>query len=226
MYELEFYFILINILTFIVGWFLSKEFYKISNIQKEELNALIEEKKVYLKKLEKECSQKQVQLDKLIDESIVCKQKLLQQSNLLRQKNDELYKLEEKIKNIMTINKKDNKLFKSLSNLSENEELIKLRRIVIQKDRLIENMKKTLFEKSDNYIEISKDQFHQIELRLKEYKQKADQLEKENSKLKILIQPKKKENKILDRLNGSISNVKEFALLGIFKNNYKKITKA
>jgi chromosome segregation ATPase len=227
MEELELYFVIFNLLSFAGGWLLSREFYNIPNAQIQELNEIIEEKKNYLKKLEKECSDKQIQLDKLIDESIVCKHKLLQKSNLLRQKNDELYKLEEEIKSLKVINEKDIKLSKTLSNLNETEELIKLRRIIIQKDKLIESMKKAILDRNNLYLRISKDQFHQIELRLKEYKEKIEKLEQENMKLKLIPLTKpKKEKSFFQKINSSLINSKEIALWNIFGNSYNKITKA
>jgi len=219
MEKLELYLVVSSLLGLIIGWFTSKEFFRREDIKKiQNLNRTIQEKEKYLKNLEIECSKKQNKLNKLIDESILCKHELLQKSNLLRKKSDELYKIQKELKYINKENRPNN-----------IQELQRLRRIIIEKDKLIENMKKeysqNIKKRNSSYIEISKDQFKQIEKRLKEYKSKADRLEEENIRLSLL-NSSKKEFGFLKKMNYSISNIKDIRLSNLFGNNYKKLTKA
>jgi stage III sporulation protein SpoIIIAA len=124
---------------------------------------------------------------------------------LLRKKSDELYKIQKGLDN----------------NSYDTQELQRLRMIIIKKDKLIENRKKD----NSSYIEISKDQFQQIEKRLKEYKHKADTLEEENTRLSIL-NSSNKEFDFFKKVNYSISNMKAIALSNLFKDNYEKLIKA
>jgi len=166
MEKLEIYSMVASLLGLIIGWFTSKEFFRRADIKKiTSLTNTIQERENSLKKLETECSQKQNKLDRLIDESILCKHELLKKSNLLRKKSDELYKIQQELQ--AKYNPKDNRANNTL-------ELQKLRTLIIEKDKKIENIKKEYSQKiqkrNNLYIEMSKDQFQQIEKRLKEYK--------------------------------------------------------
>jgi chromosome segregation ATPase len=206
MEKIELYLIAVGFLGLIIGWFISKEFFRKKDINRiESLSNTINEREIYLKNLEIDCAEKQNKLDRLIDESILCKHELLQKSNLLRKKSDELYKIQKGLDN----------------NSYDTQELQRLRMIIIKKDKLIENRKKD----NSSYIEISKDQFQQIEKRLKEYKHKADTLEEENTRLSIL-NSSNKEFDFFKKVNYSISNMKAIALSNLFKDNYEKLTKA
>jgi hypothetical protein len=211
MEKIELYLIAVGFLGLIIGWFISKEFFRKKDINRiESLSNTINEREIYLKNLENDCAEKQNKLDRLIDESILCKHELLQKSNLLRKKSDELYKIQKGLDN----------------NSYDTQELQRLRMIIIKKDKLIEN-RKIENRKKDNssYIEISKDQFQQIEKRLKEYKHKADTLEEENTRLSIL-NSSNKEFDFFKKVNYSISNMKAIALSNLFKDNYEKLIKA
>jgi chromosome segregation ATPase len=206
MEKIELYLIAVGFLGLIIGWFISKEFFRKKDINRiESLSNTINEREIYLKNLENDCAEKQNKLDRLIDESILCKHELLQKSNLLRKKSDELYKIQKGLDN----------------NSYDTQELQRLRMIIIKKDKLIENRKKD----NSSYIEISKDQFQQIEKRLKEYKHKADTLEEENTRLSIL-NSSNKEFDFFKKVNYSISNMKAIALSNLFKDNYEKLIKA
>jgi len=221
MEKLELYLIIASLLGLIIGWLASKEFFRRADIKKiQSLNSTIQEREKYFKNLEIECSQKQNKLDRLIDESILCKHELLQKSNLLRKKSDELYKIQKEL---------NRKHLPRENRVNNAQELQRLRTLIIEKDKLIENMKKeyaqNLQKRNSSYIEISKDQFQQIEKRLKEYKSKADRLEEENIRLSML-NSSKKEFDFFKKMNYSISNIKDVALSNLFGNNYEKLTKA
>ena len=221
MEKLEIYSMVASLLGLIIGWFTSKEFFRRADIKKiTSLTNTIQERENSLKKLETECSQKQNKLDRLIDESILCKHELLKKSNLLRKKSDELYKIQQELQ--AKYNPKDNRANNTL-------ELQKLRTLIIEKDKKIENIKKEYSQKiqkrNNLYIEMSKDQFQQIEKRLKEYKSRADILEKENSKL-VILNNSKKEFDFLKKMNYTISNIKDVTLSNLFGTNYGKLTKA
>ena len=221
MEKLELYLIIVSLLGLIIGWFASKEFFRRADIKKiKSLNSTIQEREICLKNLEIDCDEKQNKLDRLIDESILCKHELLQKSNLLRKKSDELYKIQKEL----------NSKHVPRENIANNtQELQRLRTLIIEKDKLIENIKKENFQniqkRNSSYIEISKDQFQQVEKRLKEYKNRADILEEENARLNILNNSKK-EFDFFKKMNYSISNIKDVALSNLFRNNYEKLTKA
>ena len=80
-------------------------------------------------------------------------------------------------------------------------------------------------KRNSSYIEISKDQFQQVEKRLKEYKNRADILEEENVRLSLL-NSSKKEFDFFKKMNYSISNIKDVALSNLFRDNHEKLTKA
>jgi len=221
MEKLELYLIIVSLLGLIIGWFSSKEFFRRADIKKiKSLNSTIQEREVCLKNLEIDCSQKQNKLDRLIDESILCKHELLQKSNLLRKKSDELYKIQKEL---------NSKYIPREKRPKDIQELQRLRTIIIKKDKLIENIKKeysqNIQKRNSSYIEISKDQFQQIEKRLKEYKNRADILEEENARLNIL-NSSKKEFDFFKKMNYTISNIKDVTLSNLFGNSYEKLTKA
>jgi len=221
MEKLELYLIIVSLLGLIIGWFASKEFFRRVDTKKiKSLNSTIKEREVCLKNLEIDCSQKQNKLDRLIDESILCKHELLQKSNLLRKKSDELYKIQKEL---------NSKYIPREKRPKDTQELQRLRTIIIKKDKLIENIKKeyaqNIQKRNSSYIEISKDQFQQIEKRLKEYKNRADILEEENARLNIL-NSSKKEFDFFKKMNYTISNIKDVTLSNLFGNNYEKLTKA
>ncbi|HHC11009.1 MAG TPA: hypothetical protein ENK79_00055 [Campylobacterales bacterium] len=211
----------VSLLGLIIVWFASKEFFRRADVKKiKSLNNQIKEKESCLKNLEIDCSQKQNKLDRLIDESIVCKHELLQKSNLLRKKSDELYKIQKEL---------NSKHVYKENRPNDIKELQRLRTIIIKKDKLIENIKQeysqSMQKQNSSYLEISKDQFQQIEKRLKEYKQKADTLEEENARL-VLLNRSKKEFDFFKKMNYSISNIKDVALSNLFRDNSEKLTKA
>jgi len=248
MEKLGLYFILMSLFGLVVCWIASKEFFGKQSIDKiKNLNSAISEKEICLRNLERDCAEKRNQLERLMDESLVCKHKLLEKSNLLRKKIDELYKVQEELDNInkkitkvKEVEKKNKELLnyilksKKIDNQNidkefNSQELQRLRAIIIEKDKIISRLRKEYSEKllvrRNSYIEISKDQFYQIEKRLKEYKHRADILEYENSRLDT-FRNNKKESDFFDKINYSISNLKEVALLNLFKDNYEKIPKA
>jgi len=221
MEKLELYLIIVSLLGLIIGWFVSKEFFRRADIKKiKSLNSTIQEREKCLKNLEIDCDEKQNKLDRLIDESILCKHELLQKSNLLRKKSDKLYKIQKEL---------NRKHIPRENRPNDTQELQRLRMIIIEKDKLIENIKKeysqNIQKRNSSYIEISKDQFQQVEKRLKEYKNRADILEEENVRLSLL-NSSKKEFDFFKKMNYSISNIKDVALSNLFRDNHEKLTKA
>jgi len=250
MEKLLLYLIVGSLLGLSICLVLSKKFFKKKNIyDTKELNNSIQEKEIYLKKLENDCAEQKNQLDRLVDESIVCKHNLLQKSNLLRKKIDELHKIQEKLDGVkskiikaQSLEKKNKELAYQISKLTKEssflgednklsyiKELQRLRTIIIEKDKEIQNLKQESYEntlqRKSSYIEISKDQFKEIEKRLKEYKHKADILEYENTQLNLISKPKK-EFDFFEKINYSISNLREVAFSNLFRDNYEKISKA
>jgi len=245
--KLLLYYILSTLIGVAVGLFLSNFFLKKRFMVKMDLlNSNIKEKEKCLIELESECKNKKDKLDEIVMDSIICKGQLLQTSNSLRKKSDELYRLQDnldaiknRISNIKKIEKRNRGLLREVSKLkkikkdidSSNqnsmllEEFKRLKKIIEERDKYIANISKK--DKIENlyYFKISKDQFKQIEKILKEYKAKSDILEKENIKLNTL-NIKKQEVNILEKINSSFFNFSDVTHTNFSKDNYEKISKA
>jgi len=227
MEKLLLYYILSTLMGVAVGLFLSNFFLKKRfRVKMDLLNSNIKEKEKCLVELESECTNQKDKLDEIVMDSIICKGQLLQTSNSLRKKSDELYRLQDKldgiknrISNIKKIEKRNRGLLREVSKLkkikedieSSNqnsmllEEFKRLKKIIEERDKQIENISKKDEIEKLNFFKISKDQFKQIEKILKEYKAKSDILEKENIKLNTL-NIKKEDINLLEKINGSFFN--------------------
>ncbi len=164
-----------------------------------QLNRKIAEKESCLVDLESECNTKKKQLDKIIVDSIYCKAELLKLSNDFRRKSDELYRLQDRLDNIKKriskveeVERKNRVLLAKVDRFEKREleesesnlkdEVERLKDLISKRDRELEFYKKRDRLEEENYFKISKDQFYQIENRLKEYKEKIDRpIERENS---------------------------------------------
>ncbi len=220
MEKLLLYYTLFTLTGIAIGLFISNFFLRNRfKVKVDLLNSNIKEKENCLKELESECSNKKEKLDKIVMDSIICKAQLLETSNSLRKKADEVYRAEEKlndikkrisnIKKIETKNKKllieVSKLKQELSHLSKDsillDEFKRLKKIIKERDKELEAIKKKNKTEELSYFKISKDQFKQIEKKLKEYKTKSDILEKENINLNNI--KGKQEINILEKINSS-----------------------
>ncbi|NEW61272.1 hypothetical protein GSY74_08245 [Sulfurovum sp. bin170] len=174
------------------------------------------EKESVVTDLESACVERKNQLNRLIDEGIVCRHQLLQKSNFLRKKSDELYRVQKRLEEVKSKEILEKPKEKN-SNDNLFEEIKKMGNTIEEKDKTIAILKSRVEEsKDDNYIHISKDQFNQIEKRLKEYKSRADMLENENSKL-LVLRRLRKESGFLEDINLYISNIKEATLSNFLK---------
>jgi len=214
-----FCFVLFMLLVLYISWFFSKRSVNISQLKIKQLSDDIIEKEDKIKELESSYIEKKNQIDRLIDDDIICRHRLLQTTNLLRKKSDELYRVQEKLKvvkaKVVYMEKKEI----VEKNFTESIEIKKLNSIIDEKDEFIINLKDKLTLDRE-YINISKDQFSQIEKRLKEYKHKTETLEKENYRL-LLHSRLKKEYKFLENINLYISNIKESTLSNLFEREQK-----
>jgi chromosome segregation ATPase len=202
-------------LGFIIAWFVSKK----STRKREQarvkvLTNVVTEKENQLEKLESANMEKENRLNRLIDEGIVCRHQLLQQSNYLRKKSDELYKAQKRLDRVGD-RKKSGGIFEKQILDSQNK-IRKLESIINKKNRTIlsfksENKSRSEYLEKNELIEISQDQFNEIEKRLLEYQKKADNLEYENSKL-LAKSKLKKESTFLKDTNLYLSNLKEITL--------------
>ncbi len=164
------------------------------------LNKKILEKESCLSDLENECKVKKRQLDKIIMDSIYCKAELLKLSNDFRRKSDELYRLQNRLNSIKSriskveeVERRNRILLSKVNRLERREEELKksnleneirrLKEIISKRDSELEALRKREKLEKEKYIKISKDQFYQIENRLKEYKEKIDSSIKQEKNL-------------------------------------------
>ncbi len=164
------------------------------------LNKKILEKESCLSDLENECKVKKRQLDKIIMDSIYCKAELLKLSNDFRRKSDELYRLQNRLNSIKSriskveeVERRNRILLSKINRLERREEELKksnleneirrLKEIISKRDSELEALRKREKLEKEKYIKISKDQFYQIENRLKEYKEKIDSSIKQEKNL-------------------------------------------
>ncbi|WP_223157512.1 hypothetical protein, partial [Sulfurovum sp. bin170] len=197
-------------------WFLSKRAKDRDQSRVKLLSNIIMEKESVVTDLESACVERKNQLNRLIDEGIVCRHQLLQKSNFLRKKSDELYRVQKRLEEVKSKEILEKPKEKN-SNDNLFEEIKKMGNTIEEKDKTIAILKSRVEEsKDDNYIHISKDQFNQIEKRLKEYKSRADMLENENSKL-LVLRRLRKESGFLEDINLYISNIKEATLSNFLK---------
>jgi len=183
---------------------------KVSNNSIREDDKIIEE-------IENAYVEKKNQLDRLVDDSIICKHLLLQKSNSLRRKSDELCKVKNRLEETqhgININKIE-------SNNTLLTEIRRLGAIIEDKDRVILTFQSREEEfNDDSYMQISKDQFYQIEKKLKEHKSRVDMLENENSKL-LALSRLQKEPRLLEDMKLYLSSIKDFGIA-----NFKERAKA
>ncbi len=184
---------------FFSNFYLKKKFkFRIGHLSRKIL-----EKENCLLNLESECNSKRKKLDKIIMDSIYCKAELLKLSNDFRKKSDELYRVQDKLNsmkdriskveeveriNRVLLAKVDRFEKRELENRESSlkNEIERLKKLISKRDRELEVFKKRDRLEKENYFKISKDQFYQIENRLKEYKGKLDRTNRENS----TIEPK------------------------------------
>jgi hypothetical protein len=183
-------------LGFIMGWSLAKLFRK-----EDSRDKIIEE-------LQENCSQKQRQLSKILDESISNRHQLLKKSNLLRRKSDELQKVQER--------------FVLNSDSGSDKDMQSLKRLLDDKERLISSFNseiKRIKESELDYIKISKDQFKQIEKSLKKYKKIADRVESIPKKTEY-------ERAFEKKVKDSMNNLNNLNIANIFENRNRGIGQA
>ena len=193
-----------TLLGLLVGIFFSN-FYlkKIFKLKIGLLNRKISEKERCLVELESECDRKREKLDEIIMDSIYSKAELLKISNDYRKKSDELYRLQDKLESLKSriskveevesrnrvllsqvVRLENRELESSESNLKK--EIERLKEIISKRDMELDALKRREKLEKENYFKISKDQFYQIENRLKEYKDRVERpIKREN-----LIEPK------------------------------------
>ena len=215
----------------IIAWFLSKRSIgKREKARVKVLTNIVTEKESQVEELESANVDKKNQLNKLINEGIVCRHQLLEQSNFLRKKSDELYKVQKRLEKVKDKKKSDEELEKQILELKKSkDEIMRLESILDKRDKIILSFKdqsrsKNEYLEKNELIEISKDQFIQIEKRLLEYQEKSDNLEYENSKL-LAKSKLKKESTFLKDTNLYLSNLKDITLSNFLtkQHNLKKI---
>jgi len=211
-----------TLFIFIISWFIARQFIERHNRLKiKVLNSTITQEEKIVDKLEVAYMETKHQLERLIDEGIVCRHQLLQKSNSLRKKSDELYRtqiklksMESKIKELKSLEESNRKLMDQISELEKflNDDSSTGDGSLIDKvHRLEKSLKKrSKSEKSAvDHLSISKDQFEQIEKRLQEYKEKAEILEAENIQL-ISANKSKKESKLFKKMKFNLLSSKKF----------------
>jgi chromosome segregation ATPase len=217
------------LLGLVIAWFLlRRDTTNTEESKSQTLNSIITEKEKRVEELESAYIEKKNQLNRLVDEGIVCRHQLLQKSNVLRKKSDELYRVQEKLdrvkEKIAYIENKISKQKESKEESSSSELPIEIKRledIIAKRDKSITILKGSVEELTDdNYIQISKDQFEQIEKKLKDYNNRVDELENENSKL-LAMSRLKKEPRVLEDITLYLSNLKESTLSSFYSKRAK-----
>jgi chromosome segregation ATPase len=249
MERLLLYYILDTLIGVSIGIFLSNLFLKKRFKTKLELlNRNIKEKERCLVELENECDSKRDKLDKIVIDSIICKAELLHASNSLRKKSDELYRVQDKLDNIKhrvanieKIEQKNRQLINELSKLKEKnkelesssqnsmllEESERLKKIIQERDKELDTIHKREEEEKLHFFKISKDQFKQIENRLKEYKTKSDKLEKEHVRfITVKNHTDTNTDNILQKTDDSFVKISNISNSSFSKDNSKKISKS
>ena len=90
--------VIFMLLSLYLLWVFSKRGTDKNQLKITQLNSQLMEKNRVIKELEISYIEKRKQINTLVDNDIACRDRLLRITNLLRKKSDELYKVQEKLK--------------------------------------------------------------------------------------------------------------------------------
>jgi len=127
----------------IVGWYVNSAMQqKESMVELDILQKHYEEKESQVKKLKDDYLSQKRNLDRLTDESIVCRHQLLQKSNFLTKTSDELFRLKNKLREVRYIEKERNLLKHKVAELNiqlkeKEHELKEFEKILLRADTLM-----------------------------------------------------------------------------------------
>jgi hypothetical protein len=145
------------------------------------------------------------------------------------------------VANIEKIEQKNRQLINELSKLKEKnkelesssqnsmllEESERLKKIIQERDKELDTIHKREEEEKLHFFKISKDQFKQIENRLKEYKTKSDKLEKEHVRfITVKNHTDTNTDNILQKTDDSFVKISNISNSSFSKDNSKKISKS
>ena len=107
------------------------------------------------------------------------------------------------------------------------EESERLKKIIQERDKELDTIHKRDEEEKLHFFKISKDQFKQIENRLKEYKTKSDKLEKEHVRfITVKNHTDTNTDNILQKTDDSFVKISNISNSSFSKDNSKKISKS
>jgi len=98
--SLGFCLLIFMLLSLYLLWVFSKKDIDKNQLKIKQLNSQLMEKDRVVKELERSYIEKRSQINTLVDNDIACRDKLLNITNLLRKKSDELYKVQQKLKEL------------------------------------------------------------------------------------------------------------------------------
>ena len=228
------------LLGFIFGWLLSKTLReKKYNKKIEYLNDELLEKKEALSKKEKIHLNAKEMAERVHIEKKDIQLELEKINQLLKVKEEEFILLEQTMKKSINLEEYSQKLAQKDMFIKElqyetNKELQGFERVLVKAEKIIEERDSTILElnKKVNFIDedikeeellITKDQFIQIEGQLLEYQKEIKQLKEKNE---ALVKTTKNNKKMLFSSNEENSELDDSAIVKLFGDTYKKITKS
>jgi len=170
-----------------IGWMVSAMYQtKKGILEVSVLKDTLQERDRQLQTLEASYGRQQQKLNKLTDEGIAERHKLLQTSNLLRKTSDELYRVEGKLKDYEAIKRENLQLKEEIAHIKTalveststkaseqiflELEISKLKKIQEEQRQEIATYQEKLQEYSDpERLLMTHDQLHEIEKRMREY---------------------------------------------------------
>lgn len=124
----------------IVGWYLNTAMQqKEGLIELDVLQKHYEEKESQVEKLKEDYFSQKRNLDRLTDEGIVCRHQLLQKSNFLTKTSDELFRVQDKLREVKRIEKERDTLEHTVTELNirlheKEDELKEFEKVLLKAD--------------------------------------------------------------------------------------------
>ncbi len=189
-----------------IGWFFSKILgHKKNQLEIKVLDSTINEQDRMIERLSSHQQNQQQEIERLINEGLVCRHESLKKSNTLRKKSDELYKAKDKLAQVNKIEKERLKLAKELAllHVTINEKDIELREL------------ESVFLKDE--IPVKK---HEVE----ERDLKVEHLEVEVKRLEKVLNKKESETRHFNENELTKTPIDEDCLM-VSKDQFKEIEK-
>ena len=240
------------LLGLIIGWMLSKIAQsKKYQIELDVLSNTLEDRNKRLGILEKQFAEKEKKLLDYTHENSELKESLVMNSNKLMDTEKKLKSQEEAFSSNLNFQEENEKLLAQVTQFkneaeSKRKELEELETVLVKAEKTIENKSDLLSDNNDDKLNskieelenelklymtngeedefiVSKDQFTHIEEQLTDYQKEIKILKEENSRLSQLSAS---ENFIDNSKSNDAKNMDDIAIVKLFRETYKKITKS